>query len=82
MLCDLADIPSACSLSSSLVVPGGPALLWLPANIWLYKQDATGWAIFLALWGLLMGGTADPEPGWRPALPGGGHWGRTDAMDI
>jgi predicted PurR-regulated permease PerM len=41
------------------VVPGGPALLWLPASIWLYKQDATGWAIFLALWGLLVVGTAD-----------------------
>src|SRR5262249_33305962 len=28
------------------VLPGGPALLWLPASIWLYKQDAIGWAIF------------------------------------
>jgi len=41
------------------VLPGGPALLWLPASIWLYKQGATGWAIFLALWGLLVVGTAD-----------------------
>jgi predicted PurR-regulated permease PerM len=41
------------------VVPGGPALLWLPASIWLYKQGDTGWAIFLALWGLLVVGTAD-----------------------
>jgi len=41
------------------VLPGGPALLWLPASIWLYKQDATGGAIFLALWGLLVVGTAD-----------------------
>jgi len=41
------------------VLPGGPALLWLPASIWLYKQDAIGWAIFLALWGLLVVGTAD-----------------------
>jgi len=41
------------------VLPGGPALLWLPASIWLYKQDATGWAIFLVLWGLLVVGTAD-----------------------
>src|SRR5207249_7520675 len=22
------------------------------------------------------------EPGWSPALPGGGHWRRTDEMDI
>jgi predicted PurR-regulated permease PerM len=41
------------------LVPGGPALLWLPASVWLYKQGATGWAIFLALWGLLVVGTAD-----------------------
>jgi predicted PurR-regulated permease PerM len=41
------------------LLPGGPALLWLPASIWLYKQDAAGWAIFLALWGLLVVGTAD-----------------------
>jgi predicted PurR-regulated permease PerM len=41
------------------LVPGGPALLWLPGSIWLYKQGATGWAIFLVLWGLLVVGTAD-----------------------
>jgi len=41
------------------ILPGGPALLWLPASIWLYKQDAIGWAIFLVLWGLLVVGTAD-----------------------
>jgi predicted PurR-regulated permease PerM len=41
------------------LVPGGPALLWLPASIWLHKQGATGWAIFLALWGLLVVGAAD-----------------------
>jgi hypothetical protein len=22
------------------------------------------------------------EPGWSPAFPGGGHWRRTDEMDI
>jgi predicted PurR-regulated permease PerM len=41
------------------LVPGGPALLWLPASIWLYRQGATGWAIFLALWGVFVVGTAD-----------------------
>jgi predicted PurR-regulated permease PerM len=41
------------------LLPGGPALLWLPASIWLYQQDATGWAIFLVLWGLLVVGGAD-----------------------
>jgi predicted PurR-regulated permease PerM len=41
------------------LLPGGPALLWLPASLWLYQQGATGWAIFLALWGLLVVSTAD-----------------------
>ena len=41
------------------ILPGGPALLWLPASFWLYQQGATGWAIFLVLWGLLVVGTAD-----------------------
>jgi predicted PurR-regulated permease PerM len=41
------------------LIPGGPALLWLPASLWLYQQGATGWAIFLALWGLLVVSTAD-----------------------
>jgi predicted PurR-regulated permease PerM len=41
------------------VLPGGPALLWLPASFWLYKQGATGWALFLVLWGVLVVGTAD-----------------------
>src|SRR5262249_18421264 len=43
-----------CSLSCPV---GRPCSGSLPA-IWLYEQDATGWAIFLALWGLLVVGTA------------------------
>jgi len=30
----------------------GPPLLWIPAVLWLFHRDATGWAIFLAIWGL------------------------------
>jgi predicted PurR-regulated permease PerM len=59
----LAGVPGALLLGFLTlflaIVPGGPALLWLPASLWLYKQGATGWAIFLALWGLLVVGTAD-----------------------
>jgi predicted PurR-regulated permease PerM len=59
----IAGVPGALLLGSLTlvlsIVPGGPALLWLPASIWLYKQGATGWAIFLALWGMLVVGTAD-----------------------
>jgi AI-2E family transporter len=41
------------------IVPGGPALLWLPASLWRSKPGATGGAICLALWGWLVVGTAD-----------------------
>jgi predicted PurR-regulated permease PerM len=36
------------------VVPMGPPLVWLPAVIWLYQQDSTGWAIFMLIWGLIV----------------------------
>jgi predicted PurR-regulated permease PerM len=59
----MAGVPGALLLGFLTLflslVPGGPALLWLPASIWLYQQGSTGWAIFLALWGLLVVGTAD-----------------------
>lgn len=34
------------------VVPMGPPLIWIPAAIWLFHQDATGWGIFMIVWGL------------------------------
>jgi predicted PurR-regulated permease PerM len=34
-------------------VPVGPPLLWGGASIWLWGQGEYGWAIFMALWGLL-----------------------------
>ncbi|WP_175429613.1 AI-2E family transporter [Azospirillum argentinense] len=38
------------------LVPMGPALIWLPAAIWLASQGRTGMAIFLVAWvGLLVG---------------------------
>jgi predicted PurR-regulated permease PerM len=41
------------------VLPGGPAILWIPASLWLFGQGDTGWAIFLALWGTLVVSTID-----------------------
>jgi predicted PurR-regulated permease PerM len=52
------------------VVPGGPALLWLPAAIWLHLQGAPGWAIFMALWGLVVVSGSDNIV--RPLLIGQG----------
>jgi len=36
------------------IVPFGPPLLWIPAAMWLFYHGAVGWAIFLALWGLIV----------------------------
>lgn len=36
------------------IVPVGPPLVWIPAAIWLYLQGATGWAIFVLAWGMLV----------------------------
>jgi predicted PurR-regulated permease PerM len=52
------------------VVPGGPALLWLPAAVWLYASGATGWAVFMALWGFVVVSGSDNII--RPLLIGKG----------
>lgn len=52
------------------VVPGGPALLWLPAALWLYMGGASGWAIFMALWGFFVVSGSDNFI--RPLLIGKG----------
>lgn len=36
------------------IIPMGPPLIWLPASLWLYFQGQTGWAIFLAAYGLVV----------------------------
>jgi len=37
-------------------IPAGPLLVAAPAAFWLYRQEATGWAVFMIIWGLLVGG--------------------------
>jgi predicted PurR-regulated permease PerM len=37
------------------VVPLGPAVVCLPGALWLYHRGSTGWAIFLMVWGLMVG---------------------------
>jgi predicted PurR-regulated permease PerM len=37
-------------------VPAGPLVVAAPAAFWLYRQQATGWAVFILIWGLLVGG--------------------------
>jgi len=33
-------------------VPMGPPLIWIPAVIWLYQNESSGWAIFMLIWGI------------------------------
>jgi predicted PurR-regulated permease PerM len=53
----IAGVPGAVLLAVLTfffaVVPFGPPLIWLPAALWLFAQDQTGWGIFLLVWGLL-----------------------------
>ncbi len=35
------------------VLPFGPPLIWVPASLWLFTQDKPGYALFMALWGVL-----------------------------
>ena len=36
------------------LVPMGPPIIWIPAALWLFSEGQTGWAIALALWGLIV----------------------------
>jgi predicted PurR-regulated permease PerM len=36
------------------VLPIGPPLVWGGATLWLASQGQIGWAVFMALWGLLV----------------------------
>jgi predicted PurR-regulated permease PerM len=59
----VAGVPGAATLGMATfflsVVPAGPALLWIPAALWLYHGGSTGWAIFIVVWGAGVVGTAD-----------------------
>ena len=41
------------------LTPIGAPLVWFPAAIWLFYHGATGWAVFLVLWGIFVVGGAD-----------------------
>ncbi len=54
----IAGVPGAAVLGLATlvlsVVPVGPPLVWIPAALWLFFYGSTGWAIFLAVYGLLV----------------------------
>jgi predicted PurR-regulated permease PerM len=41
------------------VIPGGPLLIIVPGALWLVQQGATGWAVFLVGWSLVVGIVVD-----------------------
>jgi predicted PurR-regulated permease PerM len=56
----IARVPGAILLGFITFVlspfPGGPTLVALPAAVWLYRQESLGWALFMIVWGLFVGG--------------------------
>jgi len=49
-----------------MIIPAAGTLVWLPISAWLLMEGETGWAIFIAVWFLLLVGTID---NWlRPIL--------------
>jgi predicted PurR-regulated permease PerM len=54
----IAGVPGATLLAFATfflsLIPGGPVLAWGGATAWLYDGGQTGWAIFMALYGILV----------------------------
>jgi predicted PurR-regulated permease PerM len=53
----IAGVPNVALLAllaffSAVVPMAGPALVWLPAALWLFAQGATKWGVFLVVWGV------------------------------
>jgi predicted PurR-regulated permease PerM len=41
------------------IIPGGPAIIWVPAAIWLFRSGETGWGIFVVVWSALLVSNVD-----------------------
>jgi predicted PurR-regulated permease PerM len=53
----IAGVPGAALLAlltffASIVPVVGTGLIWIPAALWLFHQGATGWGIFMLIWGV------------------------------
>jgi predicted PurR-regulated permease PerM len=59
----VAGVPAALLLAGATfflsMVPVGPPLIWGGATWWLYNQGETGWAIFMAIWGVAVISSVD-----------------------
>jgi predicted PurR-regulated permease PerM len=54
-----AVLPLAVATFLLSVVPIGPPLVWGGAALWLFHQGATGWGVFMLLWGFILVSGAD-----------------------
>jgi len=53
----VAGVPGAILLAlltffASVVPVFGTGLVWVPAAVWLFHQGATGWGVFMLIWGV------------------------------
>lgn len=59
----IAGVPAALLLGMATfmlsLIPVGPPLIWGSAAAWLFSQGATGWGIFMLLWGFLVISSVD-----------------------
>ncbi|WP_303786700.1 AI-2E family transporter [Azovibrio restrictus] len=59
----IAGVPGAILLASATfflsMIPVGPPLIWGGAAFWLYDQGEMGWAIFMAIYGLVVISSVD-----------------------
>jgi predicted PurR-regulated permease PerM len=59
----IAGVPAAFLLAVATfflsIIPIGPPLVWGGATVWLISDGQTGWAMFMALWGVLAISTID-----------------------
>lgn len=59
----ISDVPGATLLGFITFflsfIPMGPPLVWIPATIWLYVTGNDAFALFLAIWGLLVVSSVD-----------------------
>jgi len=59
----IAGVPGVLLLSFSTfvlsILPFGPAMIWLPAALWLLHEGARGHGIFLIVWGVVLNSVVD-----------------------
>jgi predicted PurR-regulated permease PerM len=65
----IAGVPGAALLAlltcfASIIPIVGVGLVWIPADIWLFHQGASGWGIFMIVWGLIVGNVDNVIKPW------------------